>query len=193
MTPSHQAYWGLAKALKTEGYVPTPAFRKSDNSIMFNDREKVECLAGSIEQKCSDNRLDDLEHIHKVEEEVHHIIFLPPKDDLEPITLDKISKYIKALKFRKAPGIDNISNKAIKCFYASLVTLLVAIFNVCYKNCYFPTAWKETVVIGIPKLEKPRDLPASYRLIVLRVSGKLFEKTLKTCMRSPYRKRSYNP
>ncbi|GBP14457.1 hypothetical protein EVAR_7740_1 [Eumeta japonica] len=46
-----------------------------------------------------------------MEEEVHHRVSPPPKDDLDPITQDEISKHIKALKIRKAPGIDSISSK----------------------------------------------------------------------------------
>ncbi|GBP24962.1 Probable RNA-directed DNA polymerase from transposon X-element [Eumeta japonica] len=45
----------LAKALKTEGAVPTPALKKPDKSIAFDDREKAECLADSIEQQCIEN------------------------------------------------------------------------------------------------------------------------------------------
>ncbi|GBP80302.1 Probable RNA-directed DNA polymerase from transposon BS [Eumeta japonica] len=58
---------------------------------------------------------------------------------------------------------------------------LVAIFNTCLKNCYFPPAWKEAEVIGIHKPGKPHNLPASYRPIsLLSGLGKLFEKILKT-------------
>ncbi|GBP97816.1 Probable RNA-directed DNA polymerase from transposon BS [Eumeta japonica] len=82
---------------------------------------------------------------------------------------------------RKAPGLDGVSNKAIKCFSQPLLSLLVAIFNACLQNCYFPSVWKEAEVIGIHKPGKPRDLPASYRPISL-LSGlaKLFERVLKT-------------
>ncbi|GBP67581.1 Probable RNA-directed DNA polymerase from transposon BS [Eumeta japonica] len=108
------------------------------------------------------------------------IVCLPPKDGLDPITLDEVSKLIKGLKIRKSSGRDTISSKAIKCFSVPLVALLVAIFNACIQNYYFPTAWKEAVVICIPKPGKPRDLPASYRPIsLLSLLGKLFEKTLK--------------
>ncbi|GBP70965.1 Probable RNA-directed DNA polymerase from transposon BS [Eumeta japonica] len=113
--------------------------------------------------------------------EVRRRVSLPPKDDLVPITQDEINKHIKAFKIRKAPGVDTISSKALKGFSAPLVALLVAIFNVCIKNCYFLTAWKEAVVIGIPKPRKPRDFSANYRPIsLLSILGKLFEKTLKT-------------
>ncbi|GBP43072.1 Probable RNA-directed DNA polymerase from transposon BS [Eumeta japonica] len=159
ISPSHKSYWGLAKALKTEGAVPTPALKRPDIQSPY-----------------------DLEHVRRVEEEVRHRVTLPPKDDLEPITQDEISKHIKGLKIRKAPGRDTITHsKALKCSSAPLVALLVAIFNACIQNCYFPTAWKEAVVMGIPKSGKPRDLPASYRPIsLLSVLDKLFEKTLKT-------------
>ncbi|GBP79187.1 hypothetical protein EVAR_53053_1 [Eumeta japonica] len=45
------------------------------------------------------------------------------------------------------------------------MALLVAIFNARLKNCYFPPSCKITIIIGIPKPEKPRDLPSSYRSI----------------------------
>ncbi|GBP87629.1 hypothetical protein EVAR_99953_1 [Eumeta japonica] len=69
ITPSYQAYWGLTKVLKTKGWVPTHAFRKSNNSTAFDYRKKPECLADSIEQQCSDNPLHHLEYTHRVEEE----------------------------------------------------------------------------------------------------------------------------
>ncbi|GBP32233.1 RNA-directed DNA polymerase from mobile element jockey [Eumeta japonica] len=163
----HKAYWGLAKALKTEGAVPTPALKRPDNSIAFDDREKGEYLADSLEHQCSDNPPYDLEHVKRVEEEVRHRVSLPPKDDLDPVTHNEVSKQIKGLRIRKALGRNTISRKALKCFSAPLVALLVEIFKACIQNCYFPTAWKEAVVIGIPKPRKRLDLPANYRTIII--------------------------
>ncbi|GBP67639.1 RNA-directed DNA polymerase from mobile element jockey [Eumeta japonica] len=57
ITPSHHAYWKLAKALKSDGYLPTPVLRKPDNTFAVDDREKAECLADSIEQQCSSKGL----------------------------------------------------------------------------------------------------------------------------------------
>ncbi|GBP16386.1 Probable RNA-directed DNA polymerase from transposon BS [Eumeta japonica] len=154
ITPSHQAYWKLAKALKSDCHLSTPALRTPDNSFAVDDREKAECLADSIEQQCSNYSIHDAAHSHRIEEEVRMKISLEPKDDLAPVSVDEIQKHIKALKTKKAPGLDGISYKALK---------------------------KEAVVIGLSKPGKPRDLPASYHPISL-LSGlvKLFEKTIKT-------------
>ncbi|GBP59432.1 Probable RNA-directed DNA polymerase from transposon BS [Eumeta japonica] len=103
-------------------------------------------------------------------------------DDVEvaECIADSIETQVASRK-RKAPGLGGISNKAIKCFPQQLLRLLVAIFNACLQNCYFPPVWKEAEVIGIHKPGKPRDLPASYRPISL-LSGlaKLYERVLKT-------------
>ncbi|GBP62439.1 RNA-directed DNA polymerase from mobile element jockey [Eumeta japonica] len=159
-----------------------PALKKPDNDLAFDDQEKAEYLADSIELQCSLNPAPpDLEHVNRVENEVLRRSSLPPKDDLPSVSADEVQKLIRELKPRKAPGLDGVNNKAIKCFSAPLVALLVAIFNTCIQNCHFPEAWKEAVIIGIPKPGKPRDLPTSYRPIsLLSGLGKLFEKVLKS-------------
>ncbi|GBP26650.1 Probable RNA-directed DNA polymerase from transposon BS [Eumeta japonica] len=180
--PSHKAFWAVTKALKTEGYTPIPPLKKPDNSVAIDDAEIAECVADSIETQCSHASPPyDIAHISRIEEEVLQKTSLEPKDDLAPISLSEVQTLVKLLNTRKAPGLDGISNKAIKCFSITLLSLLVAIFNACLKNCYFPPAWKEAEVIGIHKPGKPRDLPASYRPISF-LSGlfKLFEKILKT-------------
>ncbi|GBP34003.1 Probable RNA-directed DNA polymerase from transposon BS [Eumeta japonica] len=157
--PSHKAFWAVTKALKTEGYTPIPQLKKPDNSVA----------------------IDDAQIADRIEEEVLQKTSLEPKDDLAPVSLSEVQTLVKSLNTRKAPGLDGISNKAIKFFYIPLLSLLVAIFNACLKNCYFPLAWKEAEVIGIHKPGKPRDLPASYRPIsLLSGLGKLFDKILKT-------------
>ncbi|GBP46716.1 RNA-directed DNA polymerase from mobile element jockey [Eumeta japonica] len=137
ITPTHKAYWQVVKALKLDGYELVPALKNPDNTLAFEDREKAECLANSIERQC----------LHT-----------------SPLM---ISYTHLGLRRKKAPGLDGMSNKAIKCFSSPLLALLVAIFNACLKNCYFPEVCKDAVIIGIPKPGKPRALPASYRPISL--------------------------
>ncbi|GBP29528.1 Probable RNA-directed DNA polymerase from transposon BS [Eumeta japonica] len=166
----------------SRGYLPTPPLKKADSSLAIDDVEKAECLADSLELQCSHTIPPvDIHHITRVEEEVRHKTSLEPRNDLSPVSLDEIQKLFKNLNAKMASGLDGMSNKAIKCFPITLLSLLVAIFNACLKNCYFPPVWKEAVVIGIHKPGKPRDLPASYRPIsLLSGLGKIYEKILKS-------------
>ncbi|GBP78989.1 Probable RNA-directed DNA polymerase from transposon BS [Eumeta japonica] len=179
---THKAFWKVTKALKSEGYLPTPPLKIPDSSLAVDDQEKAECIADSIELQCSHTLPShDTQYISLIEEEVRQRTSLDPLDDLSPVSLDEVQKLVKGLKAKKAPGLDGISDKAIKCFPLTLLSLLVTIFNACLKNSYFPPVWKEAEVIGIPKPGKPRNLPASYRPIsLLSGLGKMYEKILKT-------------
>ncbi|GBP74795.1 RNA-directed DNA polymerase from mobile element jockey [Eumeta japonica] len=106
ITPNHQAYWKLAKALKTDGHLPTSTLRKPDNSFTIDDREKAECVADSVEERCSNNTIHDTAHSHRIEEEFRIKISHEPIDDLAPVTIDAVRKHIKSLKIKKAPGLD---------------------------------------------------------------------------------------
>ncbi|GBP85476.1 RNA-directed DNA polymerase from mobile element jockey, partial [Eumeta japonica] len=156
----------VAKALKSDGYKPVPALKNPNNYLAFEDREKTECLANSIERQCSHTSPpNDPLHASRVEEEVRQKVSLDPKDDLASVTLGEVKGLLKKFKTRKASGLDGISNKAIKCFSSPLLALLVAIFNACLKNTYF--VWKDAVIISISKPGKPRDLHANYKPISL--------------------------
>ncbi|GBP00168.1 hypothetical protein EVAR_62497_1 [Eumeta japonica] len=58
---------------------------------------------------------------------------LEPKDDLTPVSLSEVQLLVRSLKTRKAPGLDGVSNKAIKCFPQQLLSLLVAILMRAFK------------------------------------------------------------
>ncbi|GBP78979.1 Probable RNA-directed DNA polymerase from transposon BS [Eumeta japonica] len=157
ITPTHKAYWAVAKALKSDVCVAMPALKKPVNNLAFDDQEKVEYIADSIGLQCSLNSAPPQARAHEVQ------------------------KLIEELKPRKAPGLDGVNNKAFKCFSVPLLALLVPIFNACIKNCHFSEAWKEAIIIGIPKPGQPRDLPTSFRPIsFLSGLGKIFAKVLKS-------------
>ncbi|GBP24697.1 hypothetical protein EVAR_15903_1 [Eumeta japonica] len=60
----------VAKALKSDGYEPVPALKNPGNTLVFEYREKAECLANSIEKQCSHtSTLHDPFHTSQIEEE----------------------------------------------------------------------------------------------------------------------------
>ncbi|GBP41435.1 RNA-directed DNA polymerase from mobile element jockey [Eumeta japonica] len=152
------------------------------NSLPYMVRNAGRCSEGSYDGSAANSKaLAPTYMRHSAGGDPARQFLLLPKDDLSSVSPDEVQKLIKNQKPRKAPGLDGINNKAIKCFSATLLALLVAIINACIKNGNFPEAWKETVVIGIPKPGKLHNLPTSYRPIsLLSRLGKLIEKFLKT-------------
>ncbi|GBP75757.1 RNA-directed DNA polymerase from mobile element jockey [Eumeta japonica] len=125
ITPTHKAFWNVTKALKS-GYIPAPLLKRSDNSIALDNAEIVECLADSTESQYSHaTPPHDILHIHRIEKEVRHKASFDDPDDLPPVSLSETQPLIKSLKTRRAPGLDGISNKSIKCFFLPLLGLLV--------------------------------------------------------------------
>ncbi|GBP68708.1 Calcium uptake protein 1 homolog, mitochondrial [Eumeta japonica] len=125
---THQVFWKVTITLTSEGYIPVLPFKRFNNSIVLDNTQ--DSSAVNIESQCYHaSPPHDIAHIHRIEEVVWLKAFLEPKDDLSPVSLSKIQTLIKSLNTRKAPSLDDISNKASKCFSLPLLGLLVVIFN----------------------------------------------------------------
>lgn len=182
LKPTHHAFWDLQRKLKSKQESPMPPLKRPDRSIAFDDDEKSECLADSLEAQCSPSTLpSDKDHLDKVNALVDRKAAEPPSEDpdnpLPPVSADEVLSIVKNLKPRKAPGSDGITNKVIKLFPGSLIILMTAIFNASLSLNLFPHAWKEATVIGIHKPGKPASEPTSYRPIsLLNILGKIYER-----------------
>ncbi|GBP43063.1 Probable RNA-directed DNA polymerase from transposon BS [Eumeta japonica] len=111
ITPSHKAYWAVAKALKSDECVAMPALKKPDNDLAFDDQEKAEYLADSIELNVRSTP-PDFEHVNRVENEVLRRSSLPPKDDLPSVSADEVQNSSE-VKPRKAPGLDGANIRKV--------------------------------------------------------------------------------
>ena len=93
------------------------------------------------------------------------------------VTSTDIIEVIKNSKSGKASGLDNINIRLIKNFPSIAIQLMAIIYSFCNKNCYFPTAWKISKTIALPKPGKNKSLAESYRPISLLSSfSKIYEK-----------------
>lgn len=100
----------------------------------------------------------------------------PNIDGIIRTSLQEITEIIKSTK---SPGLDNVSNILLKNRPLKVLGLLVIIFNRCIELNYFPTQFKIAKVIPIPKVNKPKHDPKSYRPISLLSNvGKLFERII---------------
>lgn len=91
----------------------------------------------------------------------------------------EIEHIIKQLPIKKSPGHDLISNVITKNLTKKIIIFLLHLFNAIFRLSYFLNTSKYSVVILIPKPNKPPQDPASYRPIsLLRTFSKIFEKIL---------------
>lgn len=180
ISPSHQSYWRMARALKSDTVTDMPPLVRVNQPPAFHDEDKAECLADSLESQCSPSTLPvDTEHLNAINREVERRTSLPPVESLAVTTSDEVQSLVDNLHKRKAPGADEISNRVLKLFPPQLICLLVSIFNAAMANSIFPQAWKEAIVIGIRKPNKHGSEPSSYRPIsLLKGMGKIYERVL---------------
>jgi len=101
------------------------------------------------------------------------------KTKIEP---KEIIAYIKVLKTRVAPGLDDIGNIIVKAAPDIIAKYMTTIVNACLQQGVFPDIWKEARMITLIKgPKKDRNEMASYRPIcLLSTLGKLFERILRS-------------
>lgn len=163
------------------------------NEHIFNtNQEKAEAFANSLADvfqqpqgvPFSDSRILRINQYILNDSRTKPTPTLPPAQEnphplLADISTDEILSALSQGK-NTAPGNDRISRNTLKRLPPSAINLLRGIFNICLGTGYYPTPWKESVIIMIPKPHKDRKSVNSYRPIsLLNVMGKLFEKILK--------------
>ncbi|KAK7108155.1 hypothetical protein V1264_015944 [Littorina saxatilis] len=97
----------------------------------------------------------------------------------DPIRLDELEAAIKALKCKKAPGPDGISNDMLKHMGTIAKKTLLLLFNESWKSTTVPAMWKKAHIVPIHKKGKNKKDPKSYRPIsLISCLSKLMERIL---------------
>ena len=91
-------------------------------------------------------------------------------------TTEVVLSYIQALDVTKASGPDGIFIRMLKYTATSIAPSLAKLFNISIKLRRFPTSWKTSSVVPVPKPSKHNEV-ANYRPIsFLPVVSKLLER-----------------
>ena len=97
----------------------------------------------------------------------------------EPFTRQELREAIDGSKNNTAPGSDGITYEMVRHLPECLFDHLLLLYNGLFAQGRVLTAWKESVVIPIPKAGADRSKPESYRPIALTaVLCKLFERLI---------------
>ncbi|KAH8273750.1 hypothetical protein KR018_007134, partial [Drosophila ironensis] len=84
-----------------------------------------------------------------------------PAEPYPPVTEEETGQHIFNAK---SPGDDGINAAALKVLPPSSIKLITVIFNKCLDLGYFPTPWKRSRAVMIPKPGKPDSKLASYQV-----------------------------
>lgn len=153
---------------------------------IYDTKNKTELFANSMERQFIANPGKDLPEIRQSIREINDI---KSKSNLFT-TPGEVWSIIKKLPSAKAPGHDNIPNKALKHLSTNFIIRLSNLFTACLRHSYFPSSWKTALIVMIPKPHKDHSLPINHRPIsLLNTISKVFEKILLTFLKKYIRPR----
>ena len=101
-----------------------------------------------------------------IEDNIMNPAYIPNRLLNKDITRDEVAWAILHAKDGEAPGIDCIYNEVLK--NRETITVLLKLFQLCFKTGKVPNLWKKALIHPIPKDTKldPR-IPTNYRGISL--------------------------
>ena len=99
------------------------------------------------------------------------------EDIIPPITEGELINASKKVGREKAPGPDQIPNRALLVAIETKPDELVSLLNSCLEEGIFPVEWKKQRLLLIPKGSKAPEDPSGYRPIcLLDTIGKILER-----------------
>lgn len=134
----------------------------NENSRSIKEEKKVEAFAEYYEDLYAENIPENpkaqeiIADWRRVKEEKSGIIFdelntsLDSKEE-ELVRPDEVAGLIKNVNNKESVGKDRIPNCVLRKLPRIFAEISTILFNNCLTNGYFPRAWKEAVIIPIPK------------------------------------------
>lgn len=180
LKPGDKNFWKISRYLRGKHNKRIPYFTQGNTKII-TDNEKSELLAETF--SAANNLTSNYSHsfdktVNSSANKLKKANVLFENSNL--ISFNEINSLISQLNATKSPGLDDVSNILIKNLPSKAVQCIMIIFNSCLKISYFPSHFKKAKVIAIPKPNKPKHNPNSYRPISLLSNlGKLFEKVIR--------------
>lgn len=96
------------------------------------------------------------------------------------VTEEEIRMLANKIPSGKAPGPDRIPDLVIKELAKCRPDIMGKVFNLCFRDGFFPGRWKLAKQVLLRKGSKPLEQPSKYRSIcLLNSAGKFFERVIK--------------
>lgn len=179
LTTEDNSLWQMSKTLRRDKTSSRPIH--GELGLVYLEKDKAEAHADHLEKAFTENSDPSDEDFEEVVRKELKSFFRnnPPSTGIPPTTTIEINSIIKKLNIKKAPGQDNITNQMIKTLPPNIIDHLTTIINNCLKINYFPSIWKEALVVNFPKPGKDPVMTASYRPISLLPNlAKIYERII---------------
>ncbi len=96
------------------------------------------------------------------------------------VSEDEVRRALKRVNIRKATGLDGITGRVLRSCADQLAGLFTSIFNESLATSVVPTSFKKSIIIPVPKNNKPSCLN-DYRPVALTsIVMKVFERLVKS-------------
>lgn len=154
---------------KVKGSTPDSTILEGNlSTVRHKSKELLECFFPSTDQQPTMNDFDRGNDFELNE----------PLEDVVALIMTNTTK----LNGKKTPGEDGITNNMIKNAPDEAKACLRQLFEMCLRKGYFPSQWKTSVVLVLPKPNRvDYNLTSSYRPISLTSHlSKLLEKIVNT-------------
>jgi len=139
-----------------------------DGEVYTTKREIADKLASAFSEVSTDEHYcQEFRHI-KYHEESKPLNFNAAGDEYynEDFSISELERALEGCR-DTAPGPDNVNYDMIKRLPEPAKEQLLVLFNLIYREGYFPQQWKESIIIPIPKPDKNHADPTNYRPISL--------------------------
>ena len=158
---------GMSKSM-----IPPLVIHPKSNIYTTTEEEKAEILADAFQANTNNSNPQKIKNLEKVSklltklERNNNRTSDYFKKINSPITLAEVEHTVKNKK-NTAPGQDKIPYQFLRRLPHNILHNLTQLFNKIWKTGDIPTLWKQANIIPIPKPDKDRTQPNSYRPISL--------------------------
>ncbi len=96
------------------------------------------------------------------------------------VSEDEVRRALKKVNVRKAAGPDGITGRVLRSCADQLAGLFTSIFNESLATSVVPTYFKKSVIIPVPKNNKPSCLNDYHPVAITSIVMKVFERLVKS-------------
>lgn len=173
INPNDSNLWKVTKQI-TRDPIIIPELKKL-NVKATTTKDKCEMLAEHFKETFAPNADSNNNNTNKINND--ETITVP--HPIKYISPNETYKIIYDLPPKKSAGIDQIPTILLQKLNKKSISYITAIFNSMLRLGYFPSNWKHSIVVPIPKPNKTPSAPESYRPIsLIPVLAKVMEKLI---------------